>query len=74
MANAPTSPPPPLRDENPGARPGFVWARGHYGWTANQGYAWIPGHWESQQAQRRWVEGRWEQRGNSWFWVEGGWQ
>jgi hypothetical protein len=65
--------PPAPREESVQPKAGFVWARGHYGWT-NNAYAWIPGHWERQRASHRWVDGRWEQRGNAWFWVEGGWQ
>lgn len=72
-SHAPSSAPPPPRDEAVQPRAGFVWARGHYGW-ANNGYEWIPGHWERQRAQQRWVDGRWEQRGNAWVWVEGGWR
>jgi len=64
--------PPPLRDERPAQRAGFVWARGKWAWQ-NGNWQWTPGHWERARAQQRWNEGRWERRGDHWEWIEGGW-
>jgi hypothetical protein len=71
-----TAPPAPRQEPVPAARSGFVWVRGHYGYSQNQ-YQWIPGHWERARAGT-WVDGRWEQRSQGnvsyWVWVEGGWR
>jgi len=72
--SGPTSPPPAPRDENVQPRAGFVWVRGHYGWSANNAYEWIAGHWERERAGVRWYDGRWEQRGSVWVYVEGAWR
>jgi YXWGXW repeat-containing protein len=69
----PTSPPPPLRDERPVARNGFVFVRGNWEWR-NGAWAWIDGHWERERARQRWNEGRWERQGDRWVFVAGGWQ
>jgi hypothetical protein len=58
-------------------RSGFVWVRGHWGWSATK-YEWIAGHWERERAAVKWYDGRWEQRtqGNVtyWVWIEGSWR
>jgi YXWGXW repeat-containing protein len=69
----PTSAPPPLRAENPAARPGFVFVRGRWEWR-NGAWAWLDGRWEPTRAKQRWTEGRWENRGGRWEFVAGGWQ
>ena len=69
----PTAAPPPPRQEQIGARPGFTWVRGRWDWR-NGNWDWVPGHWERVRARQQWVEGRWEQRGTRWEWVDGAWQ
>lgn len=72
--HGPTSAPPPIRVENPGAaRGGYLWVRGHYEWRTNQ-YEWIPGHWERQKAGYQWFDGRWELQGNVYVWFPGEWR
>jgi hypothetical protein len=65
--------PPPPQAESPGAKAGFIWARGHWGWT-NGSYQWINGHWERERASKHWEEGRWENNGGTWVYIEGGWR
>jgi hypothetical protein len=69
--------PPAPQAENPGARAGFVWVRGHWEWRASK-YEWIAGHWERARANVHWNDGRWEQRAQGnvsyWVWIEGGWR
>ena len=72
VSQYPNVAPPTLRDERPGTRPGFVWARGKWAWQ-NGNWQWTPGHWERVRATQRWNEGRWELRGDHWEWIEGGW-
>ncbi len=72
--HGPTSAPPPIRVESPGAsRRGYIWVRGHYEWRANQ-YEWIPGHWEREKAGMQWFDGRWELQGNVYVWFGGEWR
>jgi hypothetical protein len=70
--------PPAPQAENIAPRSGFVWVKGHWGWSANKKYEWIPGHWEREKANVKWYDGRWESKtqGNVtyWVWVEGGWK
>jgi len=68
----PRQPPPAPRNENPGAKAGYIWVTGHWDWRAGN-WEWIPGHWERQRAKHRWRDGRWELQGNVYVWVEGGW-
>jgi len=72
VSTQPNIAPPALRDERPGTRPGFIWARGKWAWQ-NGNWQWIPGRWEKARATQRWTEGRWELRGDHWEWIEGGW-
>jgi hypothetical protein len=69
----PRSAPPPLREESAAARAGFIWVRGHWGWSANN-YEWIAGHYERERANSHWYDGKWEQRGDTWVWVDGAWR
>jgi hypothetical protein len=74
QVHGPTSPPPPVRVESPGAaRGGYVWIRGYYEWRDNQ-YMWIPGHWEREKAGHQWFDGRWELQGNVYVWISGEWR
>lgn len=74
----PTVAPPAPQAEAVAPRSGFVWIRGHWGWSANNKYEWIAGHWERERANVRWTDGRWDQRtqGNVkyWVWIEGSWR
>jgi hypothetical protein len=69
---APYGPPPPRAEVMPGARPGYVWDKGHWRWDHGQ-YVWIPGHWQPVRVGYHWVPGHWVQRGPNWHWVEGHW-
>jgi hypothetical protein len=52
--------------------------KGHWGWSANNKYEWLPGHWERERANVRWTDGHWESKSNGsvtyWVWIEGGWK
>ena len=52
-------PPPPLYEVVPAARPGYVWAPGHYR-LINDRYVWNPGVWQQARAGYRYVPDRWE--------------
>jgi hypothetical protein len=68
------APPPPMQEVIPQARPGWVWAPGHYEWRGNT-YVWESGHWIRQRYGYEYREPRWVQRPNgSWFMVGGGWE
>ena len=68
----PTAAPPPLREENFEARPGFVFVRGRWDWR-NGNWAWIDGHWEKERPGKRWREARWEMRDGAYLLVDGDW-
>jgi len=71
-SNSQPAPPAP-QAENFGAKAGFVWARGHWGWSQSS-YQWIPGHWERERANKQWIEGHWDQNGGTWTYTEGTWR
>ena len=78
-ANAQTAviriePPAPMHEVVPAARPGYVWAPGHYEWRGNQ-YSWVQGHWLTARNGYEYREPRWVQRGNGeWTMVGGSWE
>ena len=72
-------PPPPPRQEIiiTAPSPQHVWVAGY--WTWNNGWQWVPGHWEVPpqrlvQRQTIWVPGQWVQRGLDWVWRPGHWE
>ena len=74
-----TQPPPPPRQEViiTAPSPQHVWVSGY--WTWNNGWQWVPGHWEmppQRLAQRPsvWVPGKWVQSGPNWIWRPGHWE
>lgn len=69
----PTSPPPAVRVERPGARAGFMWITGRWDWRNGQ-WAWVDGHWERERANHRWVAGGWQRQGRRWVWIDGRWE
>jgi hypothetical protein len=70
----PTSAPPAVRYENPGAaRSGHIWIRGHWQWSNGQ-YEWVPGHWERAKAGHQWHDGEWRNQGGQWVWIQGEWR
>jgi len=67
-------PPAPLVETVPAARPGYVWAGGHYEWRHGQ-YVWVGGHWVGERRGHEWRDARWVQRGNGeWVMVGGNWE
>lgn len=69
----PTTAPPPPRSERPGARPGYVFIRGHWEWRRGR-WVWKAGHWKRVRSGFRWVPGHWENRGDRYVWVAGHWE
>jgi hypothetical protein len=68
------APPPPLHEPMPAARPGHVWAEGHYEWRGGQ-YVWVPGRWLEARQGWEYREPRWVQRANGqWYMVGGNWE
>ena len=69
-----TAPPPPRHEAAPGARPGWVWAPGHYEWRGGE-YAWIEGNWMRERSGYEYREPRWVQRADgSWVLVGNNWE
>jgi hypothetical protein len=68
------APPPPRHEVVPSARPGWVWAPGHYVWRGNE-YAWVEGSWMRDRSGYEYREPRWVQRANGeWIMVGGNWE
>jgi hypothetical protein len=68
------APPPPRHEVLPDARPGWVWAPGHYEYRGNE-YAWIDGRWMRDRAGYEYREARWVQRADgSWILVGNNWE
>lgn len=67
------APPPPLAEQAPGVRPGYVWAPGHYEWRDGR-YVWASGRWIDDRPGWRWQEARWVQhQDGAWHLVGGQW-
>lgn len=68
------APPAPRYEAVPAARPGWVWAPGHYQWRHGE-YVWVGGNWMRERAGYEYREPRWVQRGNGeWTMVGGNWE
>jgi hypothetical protein len=68
-----SAPPPPLYEQAPGARPGYVWAPGHYEWRDGR-YVWNTGRWIDDRPGWQWQQARWQQRPDgSWLLMGGQW-
>lgn len=66
-----SAPPAPLVEQVPSARPGYVWAPGHYEWRGDR-YVWNNGRWIDERPGMRWQEAHWVQRTDgSWYLVGG---
>jgi len=69
-----TAPPPARHEASPAARPGWVWAPGHYEWRGGE-YAWIEGSWMRDREGFEYREPRWVQRADgSWYLVGNNWE
>jgi len=71
-----TAPPPPIRIEHRGHRPGrgYVWISGYWSYEAGR-HVWVAGRWMlPPRGHRVWVEPRWEHRGGSYVFIEGTWR
>ena len=58
-------PPPPRHEVVPAARPGYVWAPGHYQWVHNN-YVWRRGHWVAERPGYAYVPPTWVADGPRW--------
>ena len=67
-----TPPPPPRVEVMPAARPGYVWAPGHYQWAHNN-YIWRRGHWVADRPGYTYVGPTWVSRGDHWVYQPERW-
>ena len=67
-----TPPPPPRYEVVPAARPGYVWAPGHYEWAHNN-HIWRRGHWVQARAGHDYVPAAWHAQGNRWVYQAPRW-
>jgi hypothetical protein len=67
------APPPPVYEAAPAARPGWIWAGGHYEYREGQ-YTWVPGEWIRERPGFVYRDPHWEKLENDqWIIVGGGW-
>lgn len=65
--------PPAARYEAvPVARPGYVWAPGHWEWDRGR-HIWVGGMWVAERPGYRWVSAKWIHHGNRWGYTRGTW-
>ena len=65
--------PPPARVEVvPGARRGYVWAPGYYGWNG-RAHVWHGGYWMRERRGYHWVAPAWTPNGGRYHYAPGYW-
>ena len=67
-----TAPPPPVVEEVPAPRVGFVWAPGYWDWQSNR-HVWVKGHWEHDRPGYHYHPSHWEQHEGRWGFEAGHW-
>lgn len=67
-----SAPPPAPYEAVPAARPGYVWAPGHYR-LINDQYVWTQGQWVAARPGYRYVPDTWQQAGNQWRYQPSRW-
>jgi hypothetical protein len=80
-AKTPVTPPAPLADSKPGARPagaawipGFWDLQGNPSTAPNAGWVWVPGRWEEPPVPgAKWDEAHWGWNDDWWTWIPGHW-
>lgn len=65
-------PPPPRMEAVPVARPGWVWAPGHYEWRHGN-YVWTRGYWVRERPGYAYVAPVWAQQGGRWVYQPPRW-
>ena len=66
------APPPPRHEVIPQARPGYVWAQGHWRWE-NGRHVWVRGHWIKARRGMYWHPDRWEEVNGHYVYRPGRW-
>ena len=67
------APPEPRREMIPDARPGYVWAPGHYVYRHGQ-YRWVSGKYVREVRGKYYHPGHWVERNGRWVFVQPGWR
>ena len=67
------APPEPRVEVIPHARPGYVWAPGHYVYRHGE-YRWVPGRYIREVRGRYYHPAHWEERNGRWVFVEPRWR
>ncbi len=65
-------PPPPAHAVVPVARPGYVWAPGHYEWRHGN-YVWTRGYWMRDRPGYAYSPPTWQRQGNGWAYHAARW-
>jgi hypothetical protein len=72
VVTAPVAPPALRVERVPYARPGYVWAPGHWEWFGNR-HEWIDGGWVAERPGHIYVPPVWVERGGRWIMEPGRW-
>lgn len=65
-------PPPPRYEVVPAARPGWIWAPGHYEWRRGR-HVWVSGIWVRERPGYAYVAPVWAQMGERWVYQAPRW-
>lgn len=67
------APPQNRYERTPRARPGYVWAAGHWEWRRNR-HQWVPGTWVKARPGYMYANPTWAQRDGQWYMEPGRWE
>jgi hypothetical protein len=72
IVHGPREAPPPLVEEHPAPRRGYVWVGGHHRWHRHH-YVWTRGYYARERRGYEYVPGHWEPHGEHYDWYDGEW-
>jgi len=72
IRHGPREAPPPLIEEHPAPRRGYVWVGGHHAYRHRR-YHWMPGHYVRERPRAEYVPGHWDRHDDHYDWYDGGW-
>jgi hypothetical protein len=72
LHNGPRDAPPPIVEEHPAPRRGYVWVGGHHRWHRHH-YRWTRGHYVRERRGYEYAPGRWEHHDDHYDWYDGEW-
>lgn len=68
-----SAPPPPLYEQAPSPRNGYIWAPGFWNWNGAE-HVWNQGHWEQMRLGQRYQPHQWQRTNDGWRLISDQWQ